>query len=103
MSKPFEIVRVEASHWWRTNVVAGAILHRLMLLFIAVPVVLVAKGYFVLSIFVFLGMVPYGLLLRCVAERSLASFIEAHPETLAEFEAEGIVTRPGIQKMGSDP
>jgi vacuolar-type H+-ATPase subunit I/STV1 len=94
MLEPFEIVRVEASHWWRTNVVAGAILDRLMWLFIVVAVYLVvAKGYVLISFLVFLGMIPYGLFLRHLAQRSLLRFIEEHPETIDEFEESGIIRR----------
>jgi hypothetical protein len=89
----FEIVRREASHWWRTNNVAGAILHRLMLLFIAGPVVLVINRYYTLSFVVFAMMVPYGLLLQYLAERYVARTIREHPETIGHFEDEGVVVR----------
>ena len=89
-----EIVRVEASHWWRTNVVAGAILDRLMWLFMVGAIYLVvARGYFVVSFLVLLGMIPYGFFLRYLAQRSVCRFIEQHPETIDEFEANGIVAR----------
>ena len=92
MSPRFEVVGSEASYWWRTNVIAGAILHRLLLLFIAGPVVLVAKGYYLLSLLVFGLMVPYGLLLQHLATRSVSTFLQAHPETLAEFEESGVIS-----------
>lgn len=104
MSPRRNVVRSEASYWWRTNVVAGAILHRLMLLFIAVPVLLVAKGYYLASLLVFGLMVPYGLLLEHLAARAVSNFVQTHPEALVEFEETGVI--PGIdpeQNPGGQP
>ena len=93
MSGPFEIDRTEASYWWRTNVIAGVILHRLMWLFIAASAVLVWKEYLVLGFLVVLGMIPYGFFLRYLAVRSCFNFLEEHPESVREFENSGIITR----------
>ena len=90
---PFEVVRKEAWHWWRTNHVVGVILHRLMLLFIFVPLVLVYYRYYVYSFFVFAGMVPYGLFLQYLAERSIVEIIRRNPETIGHFEEEGVIVR----------
>ena len=68
MYAPFDVDRTEASYWWRSNVIAGVILHRLMWLFIAASAVLVWRSYFVLGFLVLLGMIPYGFILRYVAE-----------------------------------
>ena len=92
MSAPFDIDQTEASYWWRTNVVAGVILHRLMLLFIAVPAVLVWQRYYLLSGVVFMGMIPYGFFLRYLAKRTVSTFIEANPETVSEFQESGIIS-----------
>jgi len=87
------VVRKEASYWWRTNVLAGALLHRLMLLFIVVPVLLAFWGYFVWSLAVFCSMIPYGLLMERLAERAVRNFIRVHPESAGEFEESGILRR----------
>lgn len=92
-SEGFKVVRHEASYWWRTNDLAGTILHRLMLLFIFVPLTLVYYGYYVPSFLVFCGMVPYGLVLQILAERSVVGLIRKHPETVAHFEREGVIVR----------
>ncbi len=92
-TRPFEVVRKEASYWWGTNDVAGVILHRLMLLFIFVPLVLVYYRYYVYSFFVFAGMVPYGLFLQYLAERSIVKIIRRNPETIEHFEEEGVIVR----------
>ena len=72
--------------------IAGTIMHRLMLLFIAVPVLLVATGYTALSLLIFGLMVPYGLLLQHLAARSVSTFIQTHPEALTEFEETGVIS-----------
>ncbi len=92
-TRPFEIVRKEAWYWWRTNHVAGVILHRLMLLFIFVPLVLLYYRYYVYSFVVFAGMVPYGLFLQYLAERSIVEIIRRNPETIGHFEEEGVIVR----------
>ena len=89
----FEISQKEAWYWWRTSVGVGAILYRLMLLFIIVPVWLVAKDYLLLSFVVFAGMIPYGFFLRRLAERSVSNFIRKHPEAIVQFEETGVITR----------
>jgi hypothetical protein len=90
-----EVVRKEASYWWRTSDVVGAILHRLMLLFIFVPLTLVYYRYYVPSFLVFGGIVPYGLLLQYLAQRSVIRTIRKHPEALEQFEKEGVIVRWG--------
>ena len=92
MSRPFEIDRTEASYWWRTNVIAGVILHRLMWLFIAGSAALVWQGYSLLGFLVLLGMIPYGFFLQYLAERSFSNFIEEHPEAIDEFVDRRVIT-----------
>ena len=82
----------EASYWWRKNDPAGVFLDRLMLLFIAVPIVLVLNQFYVLSFVVFAFMVPYGLFLRYLAVRAVRHHLEVHPEEREEFEQAGIVS-----------
>ena len=95
MRLPFEIDRTEASYWWRTNVIAGVILHRLMWLFIAASAALVWQGYQVLGFLVVLGMIPYGFFLRYLSERACSNFLEEHPETIDEFMENRIITCAG--------
>ena len=101
MSPLFEVVAKEASYWWRTNVLAGTLLHRLMLLFIAIPLVLVMKGYYLTSLLVFSFMVPYGLLLKHLARRAVAGMIAKHPKTLSEFKEAGVIRRAGCDPPGA--
>ena len=91
MFRHFEVVESEANDWWRSNDIAGAVLNRMMLLFIILPIVLVFKEFYLLSFLVFALMVPYGLFLRHLATRAVRRFLEANPETLVEFEQSGIV------------
>ena len=71
-----------------------------MLLFIAVPLALVWKGYYVASFVVFGFMVPYGLFLRHLATRAVLVLIEKHPETFAEFEEAGVISL--LDQAGQD-
>ena len=59
-----EISAVEANYWWRRTTPAGALLNKLMFLFIVVPIGLVLKSLYSLSFVVFAFMVPYGFFLR---------------------------------------
>ena len=70
---------------------AGAILHRSMLLFIAVPVALAFYEYYALSFVIFVLMVPYGFLLRHLATRAVVRFIRSHPETMEELRSSGVI------------
>jgi hypothetical protein len=90
---PFEVIPDEAAYWWRTTQVSGAILHRLMILFILVPMVLVYYRYYVSSFLVFALIVPYGLFLRYLSELSVTRIIRKNPETLEHFEQEGVILR----------
>ena len=40
-------------------------------------------------------MIPYGFILRYVAERSFSTFIEEHPETIDEFVESRVITLTG--------
>jgi hypothetical protein len=87
-----EISAVEANHWWRKTTPVGALLNKLMFLFIAVPIGLVLKSLYSLSFVVFAFMVPYGFFLRFLAVRAVRQHLEEHPEQLEEFEQAGIVS-----------
>jgi hypothetical protein len=88
----FEISPVEASYWWRRNTPVGALLNKLMFLFIVVPIALVLKSFYGLSFVVFAFMVPYGLFLRHLAVRAVRQYLEEHPEHIEEFEQAGIIS-----------
>jgi len=87
-----DISAVEANYWWRQNSPAGALLHKLMVLFIAVPIALVAKKFYASSFVVFAFMVPYGLFLRHLAVRAVLRHLQSHPEQQEEFEQAGIIS-----------
>jgi hypothetical protein len=87
-----QISPLEASHWWRETSPAGALLNKLMLLFIFVPVVLVLKSFYTLSFVVFALMVPYGLFVRHLAVRAVREHLEKHPEEFDQFEQAGIIS-----------
>jgi hypothetical protein len=89
---PFQISSIEANYWWRLNTPEGVLLNKLMVLFIAIPVVLVWKRLYSVSFFVFALMVPYGLLLRRLAVRAVARHLEEHPEEREQFEQAGIIS-----------
>jgi hypothetical protein len=88
----FEIVPLEANCWWRENARAGALLNRLMLLFIVIPIVLVVQRFYTLSFVVFAFMIPYGFLVRHLAVRAVRNYVAAHPEAVVQFEAQGIIS-----------
>ena len=92
MSEPDRISPVEANHWWRQTSPTGAILNKLLVLFILVPVVLVLKNFYSLSFVVFVFMVPYGLFVRQLAVRAVRQHLEEHPEEHEEFEKAGIIS-----------
>jgi hypothetical protein len=82
----------EANYWWRKNDPAGALLNNLMFLFVVVPIVLVLKSFYALSLLVFAFMVPYGLFLRHLAVRAVRQYLENHPEECEKFEDAGIIS-----------
>ena len=87
----------EANDWWRKNDLAGALLNNLMLLFIAVPIVLVLKSFYASSIVVFAFIVPYGFFLRRLAVRAVEQYLQNHPEEFEKFEEAGIISsRSGL-------
>jgi hypothetical protein len=88
----FDISPVEANHWWRESSPAGALLNKLMLLFIAVPIALVLLRLYGLSFFVFAFMVPYGLFLRHLAVRAVRKHLQEHPDEQQQFEQAGIIS-----------
>ena len=88
-----EVSAAEANYWWRQKTPVGALLNKLMLLFILVPIVLVFKSFYGLSFMVFAFMVPYGLFVRYLAVRAVRQHLEEHPEQREEFEQAGIISR----------
>jgi hypothetical protein len=82
----------EANYWWRKNDPAGALLNNLMLLFIAVPIVLVLRSFYAFSFVVFAFIVPYGFLMRYLAVRAVEQYLEGHPEEFEKFQEAGIIS-----------
>jgi hypothetical protein len=82
----------EANHWWQKNDPTGALLNRLMVLFIVVPIVLVLKSFYALSFIVFALMVPYGLFVRRLAAHAARHYLDNHPEECDKFEESGIIS-----------
>jgi hypothetical protein len=89
----YRISRLEAGVWWRQSTAEGALLNRMMLLFIVIPIVLVFQSYYALSLFVFVLMVPYGLLLRHLAVRAVRRRLQERPEECAQFLQAGVISR----------
>ena len=87
-----EVSSVEANYWWRESTPLGAVLNKLMFLFIVVPVGLVLKQFYTLSFVVFAFMVPYGLFVRQLAVRAVRQHLESHPEEREQFEQAGIIS-----------
>lgn len=88
----FEVSSAEANFWWRKNVPAGALLNNLMFLFVVAPIALVIKHFYALSFVVFALMVPYGFLVRRLAVRAVRNHIAAHPESIDEFQQDGVIS-----------
>ena len=88
----FDVSSVEANHWWRQTAPTGALLNKLMLLFIAAPIGLVLRSFYALSLVVFVLMVPYGLFVRHLAVRAVRQHLENHPEECDDFERAGIIS-----------
>ena len=82
---------IEANYWWRQTSPEGAVLNKLIVLFIIVPIALVLKKLYALSFVVFALMVPYGFLMRHLAVRAVRQHLKEHPEQREEFEQAGII------------
>jgi len=87
-----QIVPIEANHWWRQSTSAGALLNRLMILFIIVPILLVLKSFYLVSFVVFALMVPYGFFVRYLAVRAVRQHLQEHPEEREHFAELGIIS-----------
>jgi hypothetical protein len=87
-----QISAPEANYWWRESTPSGALLNKLMVLFIIVPVVLVLKSFYTLSLAIFAFMIPYGLFVRHLAVRAVRQHLQHHPEERENFERAGIVS-----------
>jgi hypothetical protein len=87
-----EVSSVEANYWWRETTPVGALLNKLMFLFIVAPIGLVMKQFYAMSFVVFAFMVPYGLFVRQLAVRAVRKHIECHPEEREQFEQAGIIS-----------
>ncbi len=83
---------IEANYWWRKNEPSGALVNNLMFLFIVVPIGLVLKRFYALSVVVFAFMVPYGFFVRYLAVRVVRQRLANHPERREEFEQEGVIS-----------
>jgi hypothetical protein len=92
LSSADPISSFEANYWWRQTTVEGALINKLMVLFIIVPVVLVLKNFYTLSFVVFAFMVPYGLFVRHLAVRAVRHYLHEHPEEREQFEQAGIIS-----------
>ena len=88
----FRISTAEANQWWRESTPAGAILNKLIILFILVPIALVLKSFYALSFAIFALMVPYGLLVRHLAVRAVRDHLQKHPEEREQFEQARIIS-----------
>jgi hypothetical protein len=88
----YEISSVEANYWWRETAPLGALLNKLMFLFIVAPIGLVLKQFYTMSFVVFAFMVPYGLFVRQLAVRAVRQHLESHPEERDQFEQAGIIS-----------
>ena len=86
------ISSLEANYWWRQTKPAGALLNKLMVLFIVLPVLLVVKSLYTLSFLIFALMVPYGLVVRHLAVRAVREHLQKHPEEREHFEQAGIIS-----------
>jgi hypothetical protein len=87
-----EVSPVEANYWWRETTPLGALLNKLMFLFIVAPIGLVMKQFYAISFVVFAFMVPYGLFVRQLAVRAVRKHLECHPEEREEFQQAGIIS-----------
>ncbi|HEY2384067.1 MAG TPA: hypothetical protein VGK48_23075 [Terriglobia bacterium] len=87
-----EISPVEANYWWRKAKPEGALLNKMMFLFVVIPIALVLKSLYALSFVVFAFMVPYGLFVRHLAVRAVRQHLEEHPDQVEEFEQAGIIS-----------
>jgi hypothetical protein len=88
----FEVSAAEANYWWRQTTPIGALLNKLILVFVVAPIALVLKRFYGLSFMVFAFMVPYGLFVRYLAVRAVRQHLEDHPEQREEFEHAGIIS-----------
>ena len=87
-----KVSAAEANYWWRQTTPIGALLNKLMLAFVVVPIALVLKSFYGLSFAVFAFMVPYGLFVRYLAVRVVRQHLDEHPEHREEFEQAGIIS-----------
>jgi hypothetical protein len=86
-----QINSIEANDWWRQTSPAGALLNKMMVLFIVAPIVLVLKSFYAISFLIFALMVPYGLLVRRLAVQAVRRHLEQHPEARDDFQQSGII------------
>ena len=92
MTSAFEIRAGEANRWWQRHIPLGALLNKLILIFIFAPIGLVFTEYYRLSFVVFAFMIPYGFLLRYLAVRAVRTYLTEHPEAVEEFTNDGIIS-----------
>jgi hypothetical protein len=87
-----QISPLEANYWWRETTPAGAVLNKLMVVFILIPIALVFKRFYALSFGVFALMIPYGLFVRHLAVRAVRQHLQTHPEERDQFRQSGIIS-----------
>jgi hypothetical protein len=87
-----QISSIEANYWWRETTPEGALLNKLMVIFVVVPIALVWKKFYALSFGVFVLMLPYGFFVRYLAVRAVRQHLQAHPEERERFEELGIIS-----------
>lgn len=91
MSASSKIVSSEANYWWQKNEPAGALLNKLMIVFIFAPIALVLKSFYLLSFVVFSLMIPYGFLVRRLAVSAVRNHLASHPDSAEDFRSAGIL------------
>ena len=87
-----QISSIEANSWWRQTTPAGALLNKIMVVFIVIPIALVWKKFYALSFAVFALMIPYGFFVRYLAVRAVRHYLQMHPEEREHFEQLGIIS-----------
>ena len=86
------ISSLEANYWWRQTTPEGALLNKLIILFMIVPIALVVERLYTLSFIVFALMIPYGFFMRHLAVRAVRHHLSEHPEDRDHFEQAGIIS-----------
>src|SRR5262245_12518369 len=86
-----KIRSAQANYWWQKTEPAGALLNRLMILFIFVPIGLVFTNLYLWSFVVFSLMIPYGFLVRHLAVCAVRNHLSNNPGAVPDFRDAGII------------